>query len=50
MLSLWCTALWELLSVAAPARLQSPTLIASTVSFLASSAMFLAILGTVKHS
>jgi hypothetical protein len=50
MLSLWCTALWELLSVAVPARLQSPTLIASTVSFLASSAMFLAILGTVQHS
>jgi hypothetical protein len=50
MLSLWGTALWELLSVAAPARLQSTTLIACTVSFLASSAMFLAILGAVKHS
>jgi hypothetical protein len=50
MLSLWGTALWELLSVAAPARLQSTTLIAGTVSFLASSAMFLAILGTVQHS
>lgn len=45
---LWCTALWELLTVATPARLQSTAVIAGAISFLASSAMFLAILGTVK--
>jgi hypothetical protein len=42
MVSLWGSALWELLSVAAPLRLCNTTVIAGALSFVASSALFLA--------
>lgn len=39
--AIWRSALWELLSVAAPSRLASNTLMAGALSLLASSALFL---------
>jgi hypothetical protein len=41
MVSLWGSALWELLSVAAPLQLCNTTVIAGALSFVASSALFL---------
>jgi len=38
---IWRSALWELLTVAAPSRLASNTVMAGALSFLASSALFL---------
>ncbi len=46
--SQWGSALWELLSVAAPSRLENNTLMAGAISFLASSALFLAFFSTLK--
>jgi hypothetical protein len=39
--SLWRSVLWELLTIAAPSRLTSSSLMAGALSFLASSALFL---------
>jgi len=39
--TIWSSALWELLTVAAPSRLASNALMAGALSFLASSALFL---------
>jgi len=41
MAMMWGSALWELLTVAIPARLASNTVMAGALSFLASSALFL---------
>jgi hypothetical protein len=41
-------ALWEVLTVALPPRLQSSALMAGTLSLLVSSVLFLAILGSVN--
>ena len=38
---LWRSALWELLTVALPSRLASNEVMAGTLSFLASAALFL---------
>ena len=38
---IWRSALWELLTVAAPSRLASNAVMAGALSFLASSALFL---------
>jgi hypothetical protein len=48
MVSLWGSALWELLSVAAPLRLCNTTVIAGALSFVASSALFLAFFRAVS--
>ncbi len=42
------SALWEVLTIAVPARLRSSTFMAGTLSLLVSSVLFLAILSTVK--
>jgi len=39
--AIWRSALWELLTVAAPSRLASNTAMAGALSFLASSVLFL---------
>ena len=41
MISLWRSALWELLTVAVPLRLASNAVMAGAISFLASSVLFL---------
>lgn len=45
---LWRSALWELLSVAAPLRLQNAAVIAGALSFVASSILFLAFFRAVS--
>jgi hypothetical protein len=47
-ISLWRSALWELLSVAAPLRLQNAAVIAGALSFVASSLLFLAFFRAVS--
>jgi hypothetical protein len=37
--SLWCTAVWELVSIGVPSRLKSTGVIAGTLSFLVSTAI-----------
>jgi len=46
--SLWRSALWELLTVAAPLRLQNAPLIAGALSLVASSILFLAFFRAVS--
>lgn len=46
--SLWSSALWELLSVAAPLRLENTVVIAGALSLVASSALFLAFFRAVN--
>ena len=47
-ISLWRSALWELLIVAAPLRLASDALKAGAISFLASSVLFLVLFRAVS--
>ena len=46
--AVWSRALWELLTVAAPSRLENNTLMAGALSLLASSVLFLAFFSTLK--
>jgi hypothetical protein len=46
--SLWSSALWELFSIAVPLRLQNTVVIAGALSFVASSALFLAFFRAVQ--
>jgi len=46
--AVWGRALWELLTVAAPSRLENNTLMAGALSLLASSVLFLAFFSTLK--
>jgi hypothetical protein len=48
MVSLWGSALWELLTVAAPLQLRDTTVIAGALSFVASSALTLAFFRAVS--
>lgn len=45
---LWVSALWELISTSAPFWLQDPTLMAGTLSLVASTALFLALFRAVS--
>ena len=45
----WGSALWELFTVAAPSRLESSTVMATVLSLLASSALFLAFFGALNR-
>ena len=47
-ISLWRSALWELLTVAVPLRLASNTVRAGAISLLASSVLFLALFRAVS--
>ncbi len=46
-ISLWRSALWELLTVAVPLRLASSAVMAGAISFLASSVLFLVLFRAV---
>jgi hypothetical protein len=46
-ISLWQSALWELLTVALPLRLASNAVMAGAISFLASLALFLVLFRAV---
>jgi hypothetical protein len=47
--AVWGSALWELLIVASPLRLENKTLMAGALSFLTSSALFLAFFSGLKR-